>query len=30
LFTEKDSDWIILLTAFLRNPKSKIANPKFT
>jgi hypothetical protein len=29
LFTEKDSDWIIFLTAFLRNPKSKIANPKF-
>ena len=30
LFTEKDSEWIIFLTAFLRNPKSKIANPKFT
>ena len=29
LFTERDSDWIIFLTAFLRNPKSKIANPKF-
>ena len=30
LFTEIDSDRIIFLTAFLRNPKSKIENPKFT
>jgi len=30
LFTKKDFDWIIFLTAFLRNPETKTENPKFT